>query len=303
MSEKRNVLMIALDGAEPRLIERWSRQGLLPNVAKLHASGAWARVTAPRGFGAGAMWPSVYTGMNIANHGRYYFEQIRCGTYRVERVSDEASVRSAPVWKLLSDRGLRVCVVDGDRAPLAEDLNGCQIADWTLHDPLAAVRSRPRAFAAEVVEKSGANPIDGCVDLYTGSAAKYLALRDALVSRVAQKTAMACHYRRKPDWDFFMVTYGDPHDIGHMCWHLHDPSHPHFEREWAREQGDPVRDVYLALDAALGELLGNVDSGTFVVLFAGPGMEPDCTGNFILGPVLQRLQNGSAAGARGVEPG
>lgn len=303
MPEKRRVLLIALDSAEPELMMAWQQQGLMPNLKTLLESGAWSRVSTTPGFGAGAMWPSVYTGMNIGNHGRYFFEQIKPGTYQTERVSDEASVKASPLWKLLSDQGNRVCVIDGDRAPLIDNLNGRQISDWTPHDPVGTVRSWPPGFADEVIKDFGTDPLNGCADVFTGGPGLYVELRDKLIKRVAQKTAMARRYLRESDWDFFMVGYGDAHDVGHMCWHLHDASHAGYDPTWVKKHGDPIRDVYQALDAAIGELLDEVDSNTFVVLFAGPGMEPDYTGNYLLTSVLQRLQHSAPADSSRIRAG
>jgi len=53
---------------------------------------AWAKVDALPGFGNGALWPSLSRVWNVGNHGRYFFQQIKPGTYEIERVSDDLSV-------------------------------------------------------------------------------------------------------------------------------------------------------------------------------------------------------------------
>ncbi len=291
------MLFIGLDSAEPDLLMEWSQQGLLPNFTTLLNQSAWSRVCAPPGFGAGALWPTLYTGMNIGNHGRYFFEQIQPGSYQVMRISEDESVKSPPLWKILSDQGCRVCVIDGDRAPLAQGLNGKQIVDWAAHDPTGETRSWPREYSQRIIEDFGPDPLGSHCDTFTGSDTRYLDLRDRLKMRIQHKTAMALSQLAEESWDFFMVNFADPHDIGHMCWHLHDCNHFLHQKEFARQHGDPVLDIYQEIDAAIGRILQATPENYHVILFAGPGMEPAYTGNYILTPVLRRLQGHPSVGA------
>jgi hypothetical protein len=48
-------LMIALDGADGALLDRWSADGTLPNLAALRAAGAVTHLSAPAGDGVTTM--------------------------------------------------------------------------------------------------------------------------------------------------------------------------------------------------------------------------------------------------------
>jgi len=76
-------------------------------------------------------------------------------------------------------------------------------------------------------------------------------------------------------------------------------SHADYDPSWVKKFGDPVKDIYIALDTAVGELLACVDQHTYVVLFSGPGMEPAYTGNHLLDAVLQRLEGITSAQSPG----
>jgi predicted AlkP superfamily phosphohydrolase/phosphomutase len=86
-----------------------------------------------------------------------------------------------------------------------------------------------------------------------------------------------------------MSVFHEAHCIGHICWHLHDPTHEQYSPEASAEAGDPVRDVYVALDRAFGHIMEAVDEDTNVILFTGPGMGRNYSGNHILDEVLRRL--------------
>ena len=45
------------------------------------------------------------------------------------------------------------------------------------------------------------------------------------------------------------------HSVGHQCWHLHDPAHLLHDRQLVAELGDPIKDVYVEFDRALGRIL------------------------------------------------
>jgi predicted AlkP superfamily phosphohydrolase/phosphomutase len=78
--------------------------------------------------------------------------------------------------------------------------------------------------------------------------------------------------------------------VAHQAWHLHDPGHPLHDPEFAKAYGDPVKDVYIALDRAVGQILQCVSPATTIILFSGSGMGPNYTGNHLLDEALRRLE-------------
>jgi predicted AlkP superfamily phosphohydrolase/phosphomutase len=175
------------------------------------------------------------------------------------------------------------------KAPLVHDLNGVQIVDWGTHDPEYPLSTWPPELAAEVAARFGRDTIGNC-DADGRSPAEFEALRDALLDRVARKAALTGDLLGRGDWDCFLTVFSESHCAGHQCWHLHDPSHPRHDPSVARAVGNPIRDVYRAIDAALGRLLSDVSSDTTVVLLASHGMGPHYDGTFMLDDILQRLE-------------
>jgi predicted AlkP superfamily phosphohydrolase/phosphomutase len=259
-------------------------------LQKLRRDSSWAQVKIPRGFGNGAIWPSLFTGVNPGRHGRYFYRQLKLGTYDIERFVEDTDFGHRPFWEFLSEAGRQVAVIDIVKAPLSKDLNGVQLCDWMTHDRTGPARSWPAQLLAEVVARYGSDPFDGHTDEFKERTAEELsALRDAMIERVSTKISLCERFMDQRSWDLFMVSFPDAHDIGHQSWHLHDHSHANYETQWGERFGDPVKAVYVALDGAVGRLLDRVDPQTTVVLFAGPGMGPDYTGNFLFENLLRRL--------------
>jgi predicted AlkP superfamily phosphohydrolase/phosphomutase len=102
------------------------------------------------------------------------------------------------------------------------------------------------------------------------------------------------------------VTFGEPHGAGHYLWHVDDPSYPSYPAGAAVGLGHPLRDVYEAVDRAIGDILACVDDAVAVIVISGDGMGPNYAGNHLLPDVLHRLGlfhstnvgGGDGAGAR-----
>lgn len=290
MASPTKLLFIGLDSAEPALMSAWEESGDLPTIRALRQRGAWAAFESPRGFGNGVLWPTLFTGVNAGKHGRYFARQIRCGRYTAAAFGD-ADYKRQPFWAALSDAGLRSAVIDMVRAPLTEGINGLQVVDWMAHDPDSPViRCQPSDLAREVVERFGSDPLEGEGDAVGRGLSEYRQLRDGLIRRIDQKTEMSCHYLERGDWDLFMTVFADPHDVGHQFWHLHDPTFPLYDAELAAQLGDPIKQVYVALDQAVARLVAAAGDDAVVVLFAGPGIGPNYTANHLLDGALRRLE-------------
>lgn len=290
MGASPKVLFIGLDAADPGLIAQGCDAGWLPVLNSLRSKGAWAKVKPPRGFGDGAIWPSLFTGVNPGRHGRYFYQQLKSGTYNSEKFMPDKDFGHKPYWEYLSQAGRRVAVIDIVKSPLSKEINGIQVVDWMVHSQEGVTRSSPAQLISEIISLYGSDPFNGDTDIFKHrTAEEYKSLRDTMIERVQVKTSLCEHYLKQDSWDLFMMSYGDAHDIGHQCWHLHEPTHALYDSHWVERYGDPVKDVYMALDKAIGKLLDCVGPQTTTVVFAGPGIEPNYTANYLFDKILRRL--------------
>lgn len=284
------VICLAVDSAERDLVLRWSEEGVLPTFRRLQTAAARC---APEGFPGIAnhgMWPSFFTAVSPARHGRYAPAQLVPGGYQDRRCGVD-DVRRAPFWSALSAAGRRVAVVNVPKAPLSEDLNGLQLADWGTHDyDFGGIRSWPPDLAAAVEARYGRDTMGKCDHRHLGGIEDYRVFHAGLVERVRRSADFAVDTLSQGPWDLFLMAFGDSHCVGHQCWHLHDPAHQHHDPEIAAALGNPVREVYVAIDAALGRILACAGPETQVLVFVGPGMEANHTGNLLLDPILRRLE-------------
>jgi predicted AlkP superfamily phosphohydrolase/phosphomutase len=282
------ILFLAVDAGDKDLILDWAREGTLPTFRSLLQTSAWGPTQNPVGFFVGAVWPSFWTGLSPEQHGRYCYSQLRTGTYDHYDVSPR-DTRGEPFWDALCAAGRRVAIFDVPKTVPSERVNGIQIVDWGTHDPELGFCTWPESLASEIEARFGEHPVDQCDEFMQRSPTEFRALRDALVAGARRKAELAAHFLKQGNWDLFLTVFAESHCIGHHCWHIHDPGHPRHDPAVARLVGDPIRDVYVAIDAALGGLIERSGPETTIFVLASHGMGPHYDGTFLLGRILRSL--------------
>jgi predicted AlkP superfamily phosphohydrolase/phosphomutase len=204
MKQSSPVVFIGLDSADPALLLKWEKEGLLSSLSSLRQRSLRGEAILPSGLGTGAMWVSLYSGVSPARHGRYFGRQLENDAYRVVPFRSNGLKRE-PVWVAASHANKRVAVIDVPVAPLAENLTGIQIKDWGAHDPVfPSVRTCPPSLAEEVTARYGTDPAGSC-DRPRKGARAYVEFRDRLIERVDKKSQLICHYLKAGGWDLFMA--------------------------------------------------------------------------------------------------
>ncbi len=290
MGSPTEVLLLEVDAGDKNLILEWARTGVLPTFASLLARGLVGHTMAPRGFFVGSIWPSFYTGVSPARHGVHSLVMLKPGTYEVAHLPTGEHVKREPFWNYLSRAGRRVAVFDIPLSGISEGLNGIQTVEWGSHDENYGFRAWPHSLKAEIKSRFGLHPLEGSCNRDNRMPTDFIRLRDVLVSGVGRKAELTRHYLKQGGWQFFAQVFTESHCVGHQCWHLHDASHPGHEPEVARVTGDPIEDVYVAIDTAIGEILADVGPGTKVIVAAGHGMGHKHGAQFLLHEILTRLK-------------
>jgi predicted AlkP superfamily phosphohydrolase/phosphomutase len=283
------VLFIGFDAMDPSLVLEWAKAGVLPTFQSLMERGAFGPTRNPTGLFVGAIWPSFFTGVSPARHGRYCYAQLVTGTYSVQRFRPPQLKREA-FWNFLSNAGQRVAIVDVPKSPLSPNLNGVQLQDWGTHDPDPGFvfTSWPPSLATQVTERFGSDPVGDC-NFIGRTETDIKAFCENLKIRIHAKTAICRELLDQESWDLFLAVFNESHCVGHQCWAIHQETHPSHDPAMARAVGDPVKQVYVALDSALAELLLDIGPDTTVFVLASHGMGPHYDATFMLDDILRRI--------------
>lgn len=131
------VVLVGLDGAEPRVLERLIAEGALPFLARARERGAYGHLATLKNANSAVIWASLYTGLEPSEHSVHDFYRVHlpgpAALYPVHRTFfkeltgpleslgvvrripvNRHSLRAAPpLWEIALDAGLTIGVVDG----------------------------------------------------------------------------------------------------------------------------------------------------------------------------------------------
>ena len=256
--------MIALDGADSRLLRRLCDGGQLPSISALVKRGRFCFLRNAEETSDDSAWASFCYGVPLAQHHRFHFrETTSAGKNRMAVRCEDGG---AAFWIKLSGRGQRVAVIDVPKCPTPVDLNGIHLADWLVHgryhpEPV----SFPPDLAASTVARFGAAPESRCgyyqdsIDLAEGAC-----FADHLKQTIGRKLECGMHHLSRQAWDLFIIGFKEAHCAGHSLWHLHQGA----RGVPGAAAYDPVVDVYQALDEAVGKLVKSAGKQASVVVFS-----------------------------------
>jgi predicted AlkP superfamily phosphohydrolase/phosphomutase len=302
------VIAIGLDAADPVLIETWMSQGHLKNLRRLRDRGAYARLKTYEYYRAETPWTTFLTGCSPQQTGYWAPLKIKEGTYDLDNIEAHDFAEHQPFYALGED--YRVAVFDMPQAPLSEKVNGIQALAWGAHSPQTPSHSLPESLLQELIDKHGEHPVlrKDHASIFDLKALKRL--QDHLETGIARRAAICQDLLQREPWDFFLTIFGEPHTVGHFFWHLSDPEHPLYPTFGKRYPGDPMLDVFEAIDKAIGDILDKAPENARVVVFAAHGMGTnvmDLPSMVFLPEFLYRLnfpgKFGIARGQTGKPPG
>jgi predicted AlkP superfamily phosphohydrolase/phosphomutase len=169
-------------------------------------------------------------------------------------------------------------------------INGLHVVEWGSHDPNYGFCASSSQLKADILARFGRHPVRKVCDSYERSPAAFLGFKEDLLQGIKLKTALTKHYLKLEDWDFFAQVFSESHCVGHQCWHLHDSEHPNYNERTSAVTGNPVRQVYGAIDSALGDILNQIGENTIVFFLASHGMAHNVGAQFLLPSILLRLK-------------
>ena len=277
-------LILLLDSADPGLIKDWVADGQLPNIASMLENGDHRDIENLPGFGSSVFWTSIYTGVDPSFHGRYYKVQPQPPSYVVGDFGKD--FRGAPFWKHLEENGRQIAVFDAPEAPVAGLQNGIEIYDWLSHRRDGLPGSYPPNLIAELKARFGDDPFKGNANMAYRRGMDEQEIIRLCAKRVDQRTAATLAMLEARNWDMYLVNYSEPHDIGHLAWHMLDKRDP----AAGGTNENPLLRCYRNIDAAIGRLLPLVEPGGKAFIVLGPGMEPLVTFNHLLPEILRAFQ-------------
>jgi len=272
---KSKVMVIGLDGVPLGLIRTWAEEGKLPTFQRLMDRGVVGQLRSTVPPTSGPSWSTFMTGKNPGKTGIYDFLYRRDGTYHFPPVN--ASLRDGEsLWKLLSEQGKKVGVVNVPISYPVEEVNGYMISGWMT--PYAAQDfSYPPDLWRELRDEIGYYAIYPTETFSESRRESFFKACDDLLDL---RSSTVSYLMEKYPTDFFMAVLFDTDRVLHQLWHYLDPGHPwRTAGDGTDKSGEVVR-YFQRVDEKVGQILDRADEDTLVIVLSDHGMGP--AHNFIV---------------------
>jgi predicted AlkP superfamily phosphohydrolase/phosphomutase len=289
-------VVIGLDVGDGHLVETWAADGSLPALARLMREGAFGRLETPASRLHVSAWPSLYTGVQPERHGVYYTFQPARGEQGAVRFRPD-QYRAPPLWQVLSGAGKRCLVLD---APYTHPVEGAgtQIFEWGTWAHYWEPSSLPADRLGALRSACGAYPLGIEANQIGLTSLDPVELVPKLVESARAKGAAARWLAASEEWDLFLTVFSETHPGAHYLW-----PEERSARDASAHAGEfaRLREVYVAVDAAIGALLDEVEGDAAVFVVSGDGAGPNHAGWHLLPDVLEKLGVAVPPGAPGPE--
>ncbi len=232
------------------------------------ARGAWGGLRSTLPAATFPAWTSLVTGLNPGRHGVLDFTERIPGTYRVRFVN--GSHRQAPaLWTHLAAAGRRVGVLTVPATYPPEPVPGVMVSgfDTPLTTAIDGSFVSPRTLYPEIQRLVGRLPFADFQEVATTPTWHAEAIA-RLLDGVGKRARLAASLLARESLGLLMVVFGESDTVAHHFWRFHDPSSPRYAPS---AFAHAIREVYEALDAAIGQVLAAAPADAVVAVVSDHG--------------------------------
>jgi predicted AlkP superfamily phosphohydrolase/phosphomutase len=272
------------------VLSRLQAAGRLSNLADLTRRGRRLELTTPaRDFAAGA-FHSLYSGVELGDHGIFYPFQWAADEQRARY----AGAFDAPpaVWERLARAGLRTLAIDPYESRPPEVARGTIVCGWGFSDRVVLPRwSRPPGAGRRFARRFGRAP--GATEVFGAPRPReLLRLREKLVAAPRRIAELAEHLLARETYDLAWLTFSAAHLAGHQFWDLSQLEVRRREAADRRTLEGALEDVYVAVDEAVGRVAEALPPGADVIVTSPVGMGANTSRADLLPGMLAAVLSG-----------
>lgn len=258
----RKVLVIGIDGASWDVLNPMIQSGCMPRLQHAVQKGFSGTLLSTEPPITPTAWTSFQTGLPAHQHNVLGFRSffMENGRFR-SSILFSSSMRSRHIWRILSDHGRRVCILNLPLTYPPFPVNGILVSGFPVPSGDAEYTFPPE-FKEELHDI-----VPGFEVMQSGIGADQKKMQiEEIVDRwsgmMSQKARLAIHLLRREPWDVFMVHIQESDLIQHYLWPCMDPSDPaHRIEDFVR-----VAAFYSRLDRLAGEIIDEGNSRGFSVM-------------------------------------
>ncbi|MEM3594577.1 MAG: alkaline phosphatase family protein, partial [Candidatus Jordarchaeaceae archaeon] len=207
-------------------------------------------------------WMVMMTSRDPGTLGLYGFRHKKSYSYETW-IANSKSIKHKTIWDILSEKGLKSCIVGVPPSYPPKPINGCLVSCFITPDAEKDY-TYPKELKSELEAKFGKYIFD--VEFRAEE-------RDQVLERIYEMTKQ--HFQvikyliQKGGWDLFAFVEIGLDRIHHAFWKFFDKKHPKYVPNNKYE--NVIREYYKYLDKEIGDLLGLLDNDTIVLVVSDHG--------------------------------
>jgi predicted AlkP superfamily phosphohydrolase/phosphomutase len=282
----KKIFVFGIDGATFDIINPMIAEGKLPNLARMMQAGSHGDLTSTIPPNSSVAWTSFATGKNSGKHGIYYFREKKVGSYDRPLISSR-SIKSKTVWKILSEQGKKVGVINVPVTYPPDAVNGYLISGLLAPDR-NSVFTYPPGLHLELLEELGDYPLDNEAEIMHRLSGDELAAFQHLIYSTKKVMEATFYLMRKFEWNFFITVPTIVDRVQHIAWKYMLPEFREKNAALCQKFENTIEVSYRIVDEQLGRLRASLDSNTILIVMSDHGFGP-ISYKFYINRWLQKL--------------
>ncbi|OGI20413.1 MAG: hypothetical protein A3B68_02705 [Candidatus Melainabacteria bacterium RIFCSPHIGHO2_02_FULL_34_12] len=260
------VLIVSFDGGVWSNLKPIAESGIMPNLKDLLEKGSHANLESTVPPVTPPAWTAFMTGCNPGKTGVFDFYQYQEGTYK-PTLTTSNSIQVDTLWKVLSNNGYKVGVIDVPINYPPPEVNGFIVSGWERPSN-KKVFTYPPDLGQKLIEKLGDYPI--CLRTFDRQGTKDVDFLNNLIDITTKVGEAALYMLETEPVDFFMVHFQTTDIIQHSFW----PQIATFDYESENPVMKKTWEFYRNLDKYLGQIKDKAGSDTTFMLVSDHGFGP-----------------------------
>ncbi|MEO1017107.1 MAG: alkaline phosphatase family protein, partial [Pseudomonadota bacterium] len=208
---------------------------------------------------------------------------VRAGNQNILRTQPEFCAQR-PFWKYLDDAGIRCLVFDAFMDSPLPGYAGAQVREYGTWTWFGEPGSSPQGLLKALKSEVGSYPGPEHSKVVTVPDPEWFG--KVLATAAERKGEAITWLLNSESWQLAFVTINEFHGAAHYLWHLFDQGYPTFADS---QYKNSLRDVFIAIDAALGNIICGLDDNTDILIVSCDGMGPNYSGCHLMPELLHKL--------------
>jgi predicted AlkP superfamily phosphohydrolase/phosphomutase len=273
------VVIIGLDAATLTLVEKYARDGALPNMQRMMTGGATGLLLSTPNMHSASSWTSIITGKNPGKHGLFVFSDRTFATNQ-QAIFTGADRKCESLFRLLARAGLKAGMINVPMTYPAESAPG-----GFMISGLDAPSFDERAFSPKELRAEFTKLFPGYAPTPPQlprlmEVQELDAAIDVWIELIRIRTEAAKYLMARYEPEFFMVVYTATDWVQHYFWKYIDARHPEYNEAEAARYSGTIRKFYQVMDGVIGQIQAAAGAEANIIIVSDHGMGCHTQGSF-----------------------